>query len=136
MECDNFKSADEGSRRKRILVAEDNPSNYKLVEVLLRRDYDLAHAWDGAAAVEMFRESGADLVLMDISMPIMDGYEALKGIREIDPQMPVIAVTAFAFEADRQQMLEAGFDECLAKPLNPNDLRVHVAAYFSPKTTI
>ena len=62
--------------RPRVLVAEDNPSNYKLVEVLLRRDYDLAHAVNGAEAVKLFRAQGADLVLMDINMPVVDGYEA------------------------------------------------------------
>lgn len=112
--------------RPQILVAEDNSSNYKLVEVLLRRDYRLLHAWDGAEAVELFRREGADLVLMDISMPVMDGYEALALIRGIAP-VPVIALTAYAFEADRQRMFEAGFDDCLAKPLRADLLRSTIA---------
>lgn len=117
--------------RPRILVAEDNPSNYKLVEVLLRRDYELVHAWDGAEAVRMFRDAGADLILMDISMPVMDGYGALREVRALAPGLPVIALTAYAFEADRQQMFAAGFDDCLAKPLRADELRAKVAALLS-----
>lgn len=107
----------------RILVAEDNPSNYKLVEVILRRDYLLSHAENGAQAVEMFRAERPALILMDISMPVMDGYEALAQIRRIDGQVPVVALTAFAFETDRQKMLQAGFDCCLAKPLRIDELK-------------
>lgn len=121
--------------RPRILVAEDNPSNYKLVEVLLRGKYDLVHAWDGAEAVKLFSEQGADLVLMDISMPVLDGYGALEGIRAIDPRQKVIALTAYAFEADRQRMFEAGFDDCLAKPLRSEELRTRVAEAIAAKNT-
>lgn len=117
--------------RFRLLVAEDNPSNYKLVEVLLRRDYDLQHAWDGSEAVELFRSEGADLVLMDISMPVMDGYEALRQIRALAPEIPVVALTAYAFETDRQQIMEAGFNDCLAKPLRAEELRERVATLLS-----
>lgn len=116
--------------RPRILVAEDNPSNYKLVEVLLRHDYSLLHAWDGAEAVDLFAAQGADLVLMDISMPVMDGYEALARIRQTAPDVPVIALTAYAFEADRQRMFEAGFDDCLAKPLRADVLRARIAHFL------
>ena len=107
----------------RILVAEDNPSNYKLVEVILRRDYLLSHAENGAQAVEMFRAEKPALILMDISMPVMDGYEALAQIRQIDRQVPVVALTAFAFETDRQKMMQAGFNTCLAKPLRIDELK-------------
>ena len=114
-----------------MLVAEDNPSNYKLVEVLLRRDYDLLHAWNGEEAVALFADCRPDLVLMDINMPVMDGYEALRGVREISPDVPVIALTAYAFETDRQRMFQAGFNECLAKPLRADELRTRIAALLS-----
>mgnify|MGYP002585994396 FL=1 len=127
MVCENSGAA----LRSRVLVAEDNPSNYKLVEVLLRRDYDLVHAVNGAEAVELFRTQGADLVLMDINMPVMDGYEALRGVREISPDVPVIALTAYAFETDRHRMFQAGFNECLAKPLRADELRTRIAALLS-----
>lgn len=107
----------------RILVAEDNLSNYKLVEVILRRDYRLLHAWDGKQAVEMFETERPAIVLMDISMPVMDGYEALERMRRIDTQIPVVALTAFAFETDRQKMMQSGFNCCLAKPLRIDELK-------------
>lgn len=114
-----------------MLVAEDNPSNYKLVEVLLRGKYDLAHAWDGQQAVEMFAGQHYDLVLMDINMPVMDGYEAFRQIRKLSSGVPVIALTAYAFETDRQRMFAAGFDDCLAKPLRADELRARIASLLS-----
>ena len=129
MECDN--SVNPVGNRSRLLVAEDNPSNYKLVEVLLRRDYDLLHAWNGEEAVALFADCRPDLVLMDINMPVMDGYEALRGVREISPDVPVIALTAYAFETDRHRMFQAGFNECLAKPLRADELRTRIAALLS-----
>lgn len=132
MVCDNSGAP----IRHRILVAEDNASNYKLVEVLLRRNYDLVHAVNGAEAVELFRSAGADLVLMDINMPVMDGYEAFRLIREMSPRVPVIALTAYAFETDRRRMLDAGFDDCLAKPLRAGELRARVADMLAGKEII
>ena len=129
MECDN--SVNPVGNRPRLLVAEDNPSNYKLVEVLLRRDYDLLHAWNGEEAVALFADCRPDVVLMDINMPVMDGYEALRGVREISPDVPVIALTAYAFETDRYRMFQAGFNECLAKPLRADELRTRIAALLS-----
>lgn len=122
--------------RRRVLVAEDNSSNYKLVEVLLRRDYDLVHAVNGAEAVELFKAQGADLVLMDINMPVMDGYEAFRLIREFSQEVPVIALTAYAFETDRRRMFDAGFDDCLAKPLRADELRAKVAAMLAEKENL
>lgn len=129
MECDKSLSPVDG--RPRVLVAEDNPSNFKLVEVLLRRDYELLHAWDGRQAVDLFAAQHPDLVLMDINMPVMDGYEALRLVRDISPGVPVVALTAYAFETDRQRMFQAGFDDCLAKPLRADELRSRVAALLS-----
>ena len=67
----------------------------------------------------------------DINMPVMDGYEALRGVREISPDVPVIALTAYAFETDRYRMFQAGFNECLAKPLRADELRTRIAALLS-----
>lgn len=106
-----------------ILVAEDNPSNYRLVEVLLHNDYALLHAETGLEAIALFRRHRPALILMDISMPEMDGYEALKGVRALDAKVPVIALTARAFETDRQQMKECGFNGSLAKPLDARELK-------------
>ena len=89
------------------------------------------HAWDGRQAVDMFAEVHPDLVLMDINMPVMDGYDALRLIRERAPDIPVITLTAYAFETDRQRMFQAGFNECLAKPLRADELRSRIASLLS-----
>ena len=93
------------------------------MEVLLRNDYALLHAENGVEAIALFREHRPALILMDISMPEMDGYEALRGIRALDATIPVIALTAYAFETDRQQMKACGFNSSLAKPLNARELK-------------
>ena len=93
------------------------------MEVLLRGDYRLLHAENGKEAIDLFREHLPVLILMDISMPEMDGYEALRGVRAIDPAVPVIALTAYAFEADKQKMRESGFNCSLAKPLSAVELK-------------
>lgn len=111
----------------RILIAEDNPSNYRLVEVLLRNSYRIAHAWNGTQAVDLFRAEGADLILMDLSMPVMDGYEAFHQIRHMDDKVPIIALTAFAFDSDRQRAIDTGFDGFLAKPISAAKLRESIS---------
>ncbi|WP_418978929.1 ATP-binding protein [Alistipes sp.] len=105
-----------------ILIAEDNPSNYKFLESILKKRYNILHAWDGQAAVELFRTHRPHLVLMDINMPVLDGYGAKEGIRRLSPEVPVIAVTAYAFASDEQKILAAGFDGYIAKPINPSIL--------------
>ena len=124
MECGN--SVSPVGNRPRLLVAEDNPSNYKLVEVLLRRDYDLLHAWNGEEAVALFADCRPDLVLMDINMPVMNGYEATAEIRKLSESVPIIAVTAFAFASDEQKVLQSGFDGYMAKPINALQLRTQI----------
>ena len=103
---------------KTILVAEDNESNFILMTYILKRDYEIMHAKNGQEAVEMVDKGGIDLVLMDIKMPIMDGLEATKTIKEKHPEMPIIALTANAFDTDRQLAIEAGCDEFLSKPVS------------------
>ena len=109
-----------------ILVAEDNASNYKLFESILRYDYHLIHAWDGMEAVEMFREHNPQIVLMDINMPVMDGYEATREIRKYSAKIPIIAVTAFAYASDEQKVMESGFDGYMPKPINAKLLKAQL----------
>lgn len=109
-----------------ILVAEDNASNYKLFESILRYDYHLIHAWDGMEAVEMFREHNPQIVLMDINMPVMDGYEATREIRKYSAKIPIIAVTAFAYASDEQKVMESGFDGYIPKPINAKLLKAQL----------
>lgn len=103
---------------KTILVAEDNDSNYILMTYILRRDYKYDRAKNGQEAVEKVNAGGYDLVLMDIKMPIMDGLEATAKIKESHPDLPVVALTANAFDSDRQMALKAGCDDFLSKPVN------------------
>ena len=109
-----------------ILVAEDNASNYKLFESILKYDYHLIHAWDGMEAVEMFRKHNPQIVLMDINMPVMNGYEAAREIRKYSAKIPIIAVTAFAYASDEQKVMESGFDGYMPKPINAKLLKAQL----------
>lgn len=103
---------------KTILIAEDNDSNYKLMTYILRKEYNYVRAVNGEEAVRKMASGDIDLVLMDISMPIMDGLEAAKRIVGEHPEVPVVAVTANAFEVDRRRAEQAGCKGFLAKPVN------------------
>lgn len=109
-----------------IMVAEDNESNYKLFESMLKKHYTLIHAWNGEEAVQLFKEQNPHLILMDINMPKMDGYEAARLIHEIAPQTPIIAVTAFAYAEDEQRIIENGFDAYTTKPIQPKKLQSQI----------
>lgn len=100
-----------------LLVVEDNDSNYMLIKALLK-NYKLTRAVNGLEGVEMARGNIFDIILMDMRMPIMDGITATKTIREFDKQIPIIAVTANAFDEDRKSALDAGANDFLTKPLN------------------
>lgn len=99
-----------------VLIAEDNDSNYLLIKTLLK-GFNLTHAFNGREALELARSRKFDLILMDMRMPEMDGLESTRLIREFDKQIPIIAVTANAFDEDRRQAFEAGVNEFLTKPL-------------------
>lgn len=110
-----------------ILIAEDNESNFMLFESILKEDYRLIHAWDGEEAVDLFRKYRPHIVLMDINMPKKDGYEATQEIRKESTQVPIIAVTAYAYASDEQKAMESGFDGYMSKPINPGNLRSKLA---------
>ena len=103
---------------KKILVAEDNDSNFILMTYILKKFYQFERAKNGQEAVDMVERGEYDLVLMDIKMPIMDGLEATKKIKETHPSLPIIALTANAFDSDRQMAFDAGCDEFLSKPIS------------------
>ena len=89
-------------RKPLILIAEDVESNYKLLEIILKKEYDLLWAKNGKEAVDFAMEHKPDAILMDIKMPVMDGIEALKEIRRHTAELPVIMQTAYAFDTDRR----------------------------------
>lgn len=119
---DNQQTTVIASGKSTLLVAEDNESNYFLVSSMLEDEYNLIHAWNGREAVDMFAEHKPDLILMDINMPLMDGYEATRRIRQQSADVPVIAVTAYAFSSDRTRIMENGFSSYVSKPVNPERL--------------
>lgn len=122
-----------------ILVVEDSESNQALIEIYFKQTTcNLDFADDGDKAVDMFKDSQYDLVLMDIQMPVMDGYEATRLIREIEQDKgigptPIVAVTANAFKEDQDQCLAAGCTDYLTKPVSKATLLESVANHTKSK---
>ena len=116
---------------KKILVAEDNDSNYVLMSYILKKDYEYVRATNGQEAVNMADAGGIDLVLMDMRMPVMDGLEATRIIKERHPELPVIALTANAFGTDRDAAFEAGCDAFLPKPVSSSKCLETIATYLN-----
>ncbi|HYP04669.1 MAG TPA: response regulator [Bryobacteraceae bacterium] len=116
-----------GGRRLRILLAEDNPVNQKLAKRLLEKEgYTATAVGDGAQALAAIEAQPFDLILMDVQMPVMDGLQATRTIREKERitglHIPIIAMTAHAMTGDRERFLAAGMDAYVSKPVRPNDL--------------
>ena len=105
-------------RMKKVLVAEDNDSNFILMTYILKKYYQYDRARNGQEAVEMVEKGGFDIVLMDIKMPVMDGLEATKRIKAAHPELPIVALTANAFDNDRQLAFDAGCVDFLSKPVS------------------
>jgi CheY-like chemotaxis protein len=114
-----------------ILVAEDEDSNYELVRIVLTKRYRLIRAVNGIEAVSFAEEEHPDLVLMDIRMPDMNGLDATRIIKEVNHDMPVIALSAYAFEENIREAKAAGCDEFLAKPFRVEDLLDLVQKYIN-----
>ncbi len=110
-------------KNQRVLVVEDNPVNQQVVQSQLEQmGLGVELASDGAEGVERVRQGGVDLVLMDIQMPVMDGYEATKAIRSFNQDIPVVALTAAALIEDRDKALNAGMNDHLGKPFSGQQL--------------
>lgn len=117
----------------RILVVEDNEKNRKLLRDLLTyHGYEIVEAENGLAGVQTAREQRPDLVIMDIQMPVLDGFGALKLLREQEATraIKVIALTSFAMVGDQERIMQAGFDGYLSKPIDTRALPVAVAKYL------
>jgi two-component system cell cycle response regulator DivK len=111
-------------KQKTVLLADDH--NYSLLvlkKMLERLGFNIVQVENGQEAVNMFQENlEIDLVLMDIKMPVMDGYNAMKEIKRLNPKMKVIAETAYALYGDKEKILDAGFDGYLPKPITRESL--------------
>ena len=103
---------------KTILIVEDTELNIDLITQLLEDDYNLLIARDGEQGVSMANENHPDLILMDISLPVMDGYEATRKIRETFLSTPIIGLSAHAMAGHEQKAREAGCNDYLTKPIN------------------
>jgi len=114
-----------------ILVAEDTDANYQLVENMIGQTFTLRRAHNGMEAVTMFQDSQPDLVLMDIKMPILNGIEAAKLIRSLSPKTPIVALSAYAFDQDRNAAMQAGCNDFLAKPFDKSQLMDILMQYLS-----
>ena len=109
-----------------ILVTEDMDCNYELVKAILEERYSVLRANDGIDVVTKYESSKPDLILMDVRMPGLDGLSAAGIIRELNPTIPIIATTAFAFETDREMALAAGCNEYMSKPLEAEKLKTMI----------
>ena len=114
-----------------ILVAEDNPDNFELIEAMIGNDYSLIHAKDGDEAIRLYQSEKPSLILMDLRMPVMNGLEAIRAIREESPfYPPIIAVSAYTFENDRKELMENGCNDFLTKPIDKELLLATIRKYL------
>jgi two-component system, cell cycle response regulator DivK len=124
---------------KNILYIEDNPDNMLLVKrVLLSRGYGFLEASNGTEGLAMAEEHDVDLILLDINLPDIDGYEVARRLRKSSKTglayVPIIAITANALKGDAERALESGCDVYMSKPINIRELWARVEAYVaSPK---
>ena len=115
---------------KRVLVAEDNDSNWMLMTYVLKKDYEPVRACNGKEAVDMALTGDYALVVMDLKMPVLDGLEATRQIKAVMPNLPIIALTANAFDSDRQSAFDAGCDNFMSKPVSAEKCLKMVADYI------
>ena len=116
--------------QKTILVAEDEDSNYELVKIVLQKRYRLIRAHNGIEAVNLNEDEHPDLILMDIRMPEMNGFDATRIIKEVNHDTPVIALSAYAFDENIREAKMAGCDEFMAKPFRVENLIEMVKKYL------
>lgn len=118
-----------------ILVAEDNQSNYDLIDAMIGKIYKLVHAHDGIEAITYYDQCHPKLILMDIKMPNLDGLDATRTIRELSVDIPIIAVSAYAYEKDKAAAIESGCNEFLTKPISADLLKTTINKYLNNKDT-
>ena len=118
---------------KTILVVDDTPTNFMLIKTALRSTgLQIIWAKNGLEAIEICdTDPNIELVLMDIRMPVMDGYEASERIRKIRPDLPIIAQTSYAMQGDKEQSLMAGCTDYISKPLNLDNLKAIITKYLN-----
>lgn len=119
--------------RKKILLIEDNPDNSELVRFLLERaGYDVVCAFDGMSGLEKAMIEIPNLILLDMAMPEMDGWQTAKALKasEITGEIPLVALTAFTLPGDKQRALDSGCDAYISKPLKVAEFAAEVKSYL------
>ncbi len=121
---------------RKILIVEDNEDNRELaVKVLRNKGYETVEAVDGEQAIEKAVSEKPDLILLDISLPKLDGYEVAKRLKEMDEfkEIPIVAFTAHAMKGDREKVISAGFEGYISKPINVREFPDQVRLYIRGK---
>ena len=126
-EEEQLEEQQEEDHKCNILIAEDEEINFMFLEILLKKQIDLncniIHAKNGVEAVEICQKNREiDFVLMDLKMPVMDGFEAIKLIKQFRPELPIVAQTAFSSTEDKERVFAAGFNDFLSKPISKEAL--------------
>lgn len=119
----------------KVLVAEDSPANRELLRELLEGwGYEVAEAEDGAVALQKIKEMAPDLAILDIQMPVLDGFSVLRLLREDQRfnHLPILALTAFAMSGDRERALAAGFAGYHSKPIDSQQLKTELERIVDP----
>jgi len=108
----------------KILIAEDDDISYSLLQVYLSNDnYEVLRAANGKQTIEMFKKDpNISLILMDLKMPVLDGYDATREIKKINSKVPIIAQSAYALSGNSQKAIDAGCDDYVTKPINKEEL--------------
>ena len=115
---------------KTILIVEDVDLNIDLLTQLLEEDYHVLVAKDGAQGVSLAEQNNPDLVLMDVSLPVLDGYEATRRIRGTHPGLPIIGLSAHAMQGDAEKALAAGFSDYMTKPVDEDLLMKKLKSFL------
>lgn len=121
IENKHYEISRDADTHRKILVAEDEEINYLFIEIILKNydtyNFEIFHARNGEEAIKLCTQHSFDLVLMDLKMPVLDGFEATREIKKILPDLPIVAVTAFVSKTDREKAIEAGCSYFIKKPI-------------------
>ena len=126
---DKKHRTEKSDKKPLILVAEDIDSNYILIQAILKRHYRIERAKDGIEAVNLYEALHPDLIFMDMKMPNLDGLDATRIIRQLG-NVPIVALTAYAYDSDRKAAKEAGCNDFMTKPYTPEQLLKMVEKYI------
>jgi signal transduction histidine kinase/CheY-like chemotaxis protein len=129
-EASHIEEQAKGALPKTILIVEDTELNINLLAQILEEDYTLLFAKDGAQGVDMAQQVNPDLILMDISLPVMDGYEATRRIRTNMASIPIIGLSAYAMTGDAEKAKESGCNDYVTKPINKDILLKKIQDYL------